>query len=129
MESTLGISRPAFEWIRSYLSARTLRVNIDDSFSAQQEILWSVSQESGLGPYSSRLPTTLRNTDKKAWSKYPCFIKPINQHAVNIGLANLENCPTDITLIEQGLNEPVGNLGAVFDPNMNMSAQVSILRA
>ena len=24
------------------------------------------------------------------------------------------------------LNEPVGNLGAVFDPNMNMSAHVSI---
>ena len=25
------------------------------------------------------------------------------------------------------LNEPVGNLGAVFDPNMNMSAHVSKL--
>ena len=28
-------------------------------------------------------------------------------------------------VIVPALNEPVGNLGAVFDPNMNMSAYVS----
>ena len=60
--------------------------------------------------------------------------------------AKLENCLTDIyTWMSQNklklnadktevlvmgtlvpvLNEPVGNLGAVFDPNMNMSAHVS----
>ena len=50
-ESTLGIlTRPALEWFRSYLDDRTLRVQIDDSFSASQEILWSVPQGSVLGP-------------------------------------------------------------------------------
>ena len=46
MESTLGITGPALEWFRSYLGDRTLRVQIDDSFSASQEILWSVPQGS-----------------------------------------------------------------------------------
>ena len=50
MESTLGITGPALEWFRSYLGDRTLRVQIDDSFSASQEILWSVPQGSVLGP-------------------------------------------------------------------------------
>ena len=39
MESTLGITGPALEWFPSYLGDRTLRVQIDDSFSASQEIL------------------------------------------------------------------------------------------
>ena len=37
MESTLGIIGPALEWFRSYLGDRTLRVQIDDSFSASQK--------------------------------------------------------------------------------------------
>ena len=90
-------------------------------------------------------------------------IKPINQRVVDIVVAKLENCLTDIyTWMSQDklilnadktevlvmgnpqmrakssipsitvngvivpvLNEPVGNLGAVFDPIMNMSARVS----
>ena len=50
MESTLGITGPALEWFRSYLGDRTLQVQIDDSFSASQEVLWSVPQGSVLGP-------------------------------------------------------------------------------
>ena len=51
------------------------------------------------------LPPTLRNTDKKAWSRTPCLcddtqlyisIKPINQRVGDIGVAKLENCLTDI---------------------------------
>ena len=48
MESTLGIIGPALKWFRSHLCDRTLRVQID-SFSASQEILWSLSQGSVLG--------------------------------------------------------------------------------
>ena len=50
MESTLCIIGPALEWFRSYLGDRTLRVQIDDLFSASQETLWSVPQGSVLGP-------------------------------------------------------------------------------
>ena len=34
MESTLGVTGPALKWFRSYLCNCTLRVQIDDSFSA-----------------------------------------------------------------------------------------------
>ena len=50
MESTLGITGPVVEWFLSYLGDRTLRDQIDDSFSALQEILWSVPHGSVLGP-------------------------------------------------------------------------------
>ena len=56
MESTLDITGPAPEWFLSYLGGRTLRVQIDDSFS----------------------------------------IKPINHCVVDIGVAKLENCLTNI---------------------------------
>ena len=90
-------------------------------------------------------------------------VNPLNQRVVEIGVAKMENCPTDIyTWMSQNqlqlnayktevlvmgiphmrakisipsitvygvivsvLNGPVGNLDAVFDPNMNMSAHVS----
>ena len=90
-------------------------------------------------------------------------IKSINQRVVNMGVAMLENCLTNIytwmsqnklklnedmtevlvigtpqmwakisiasssvnSVIVPVLTEPVGNLGVVFDPNMNMSAHVS----
>ena len=90
-------------------------------------------------------------------------IKPITQQAVDIGVARLEGCLTDIyTWMSQNklklnadktevlvlgtpkqqakisvpsislngeivkiLNIPIGNLGSVFDPSMNMAAHVS----
>ena len=173
MESTLGITGPALEWFRSYLGDRTLRVQIDDSFSASQEILWSVPQGSVLGPllfliYLLPLGILIRKhgLELHAYAddtQLYISIKPINQRVVDEGVAKLENCLTDIyTWMSQNklklnadktevlvmgtpqmrakisipsitvngvivpvLNEPVGNLGAVFDPNMNMSAHVS----
>ena len=173
MESTLGITGPALEWFRSYLGDRTLRVQIDDSFSASQEILWSVPQGSVLGPllfliYLLPLGILIRKhgLELHAYAddtQLYISIKPINQSVVDEGVAKLENCLTDIyTWMSQNklklnadktevlvmgtpqmrakisipsitvngvivpvLNEPVGNLGAVFDPNMNMSAHVS----
>ena len=109
---------------------------------------------------------TRKNHDKQHWvtkTFQTLVLKPINQLVVDEGVANLENCLTDIyTWMSQNklklnadktevlvmgtpqmrakisilsitvngvivpvLNEPVGNLGAVFDPNMNMSAHVS----
>ena len=173
MESTLGITGPALEWFRSYLGDRTLRVQIDDSFSASQEILWSVPQGSVLGPllfliYLLPLGILIRKhgLELHAYAddtQLYISIKPINQRVVDEGVAKLENCLTDIyTWMSQNklklnadktevlvmgtpqmrakisipsitvngvivpvLNEPVGNLGAVFDTNMNMSAHVS----
>ena len=78
MENTLGITGPALEWFRSYLGDRTLRVQIDDSFSASQEILWSVdcTTRISVGPSAlPDLPPTLRNTDTKAWSRTPCLCR------------------------------------------------------
>ena len=173
MESTLGITGQALEWFRSYLGDRTLRVHIDDSFSASQEILWFVPQGSVLGPllfliYLLPLGILIRKhgLELHAYAddtQLYISIKPINQRVVDEGVAKLENCLTDIyTWMSQNklklnadktevlvmgtpqmrakisipsitvngvivpvLNEPVGNLGAVFDPNMNMSAHVS----
>ena len=173
MGSTLGITGPALEWFRSYLGDRTLRVQIDDSFSASQEILWSVPQGSVLGPllfliYLLPLGILIRKhgLELHAYAddtQLYISIKPINQRVVDEGVAKLENCLTDIyTWMSQNklklnadktevlvmgtpqmrakisipsitvngvivpvLNEPVCNLGVVFDPNMNMSVHVS----
>ena len=105
MESTLGITGPALERFRSYLGERTLRVQIDDSFSASQEILWSVPQGSVLGPlffliYLLPLGILIRkhglelNTYADDTQLY-ISIKPINQRVVE-GVTKLENCLTDI---------------------------------
>ena len=50
MENTLGIRGQALAWFKSYLSGHTLRIKIDKSFSVLQDILWSIPQESVLGP-------------------------------------------------------------------------------
>ena len=106
MESTLGITGPALEWFRSYLGDRTLRVQIDDSFSASQEILWSVPQGSVLGLllfliYLLPLGILIRKhgLELHAYAddtQLYISIKPINQRVVDEGVAKLENCLTDI---------------------------------
>ena len=106
MESTLGITGPAFGWFRSYLGDRTLRVQIDDSFSTSQETLWSVPQGSVLGPllfliYLLPLGILIRKhgLELHAYSvntQLYISTKPINQRVVDIGVAKLENCLTDI---------------------------------
>ena len=83
MESTLGIIGPALEWFRSYLGDHTLRVQIDDSFSASQGILWSVPQGSVLGPLLLTIYLLLLEI-------------LIRKHGLEVGLAKLENCLTNI---------------------------------
>ena len=89
---------PNLKWVRSYLSDCTLRVQIDDSFSASQLILLSVPQESVLGPllflvYLLSLGILLQRHGLKlhAYADDTQLYIPINQHAINIGVAKLEN--------------------------------------
>ena len=173
MENTLGITGPALDWFRSYLSGRTLRIQIDKSFSELQDILWSVPQGSVLGPFLSLiyllpLGILIRKHGLELHiyaddTQLYLSIRPTSQRAVDIGVAKLERCLTDIyTWMSQNklklnadktevlvlgtphqrakvnvpsisvngeivpiLHKPIGNLGAVFDPSMDMSAHVS----
>ena len=173
MENTLGITGQALAWFKSYLSGRTLRIKIDKSFSELQDILWSVPQGSVLGPLlfliyllphgklirKHGLELHIYADDTQLY----LAIKPITQQAVDIGVARLEGCLTDIYSwmsqnklklnadktevlvlgtprqrakisvpsisvngeIVKILDIPIGNLGSVFDPSMNMAAHVS----
>ena len=173
MENTLGITGQALAWFKSYLSGRTLRIKIDKSFSELQDILWSVPMGSVLGPllfliYLLPLGKLIRKHGLELHiyaddTQLYLAIKPITQQAVDIGVARLEGCLTDIyTWMSQNklklnadktevlvlgtpkqrakisvpsisvngeivkiLNIPIGNLGSVFDPSMNMAAHVS----
>ena len=106
MESTLGTTGPALEWFCSYLGDRTLRVQIDDTFSTSQEILWSVPQGSVLGPllfliYLLPLGILIRKNGLELHAyandtQLYISIKPIIQRVVDIGVAKLKNCLIDI---------------------------------
>ena len=106
MENTLGITGQALAWFKSYLSGRTLRIKIDKSFSELQDILWSVPQGSVLGPllfliYLLHLGKLIRKHGLELYiyaddTQLYLAIKPITQQAVDIGVARLESCLTDI---------------------------------
>ena len=49
MESVLGVKGSAIQWFKSYLLGRKQWIKINDNFSENQEILWSVPQGSVLG--------------------------------------------------------------------------------
>ena len=49
MESVLGVKGSALQWFKSYLLGRKQRIKINDDFSENQEILWSVPHGSVLG--------------------------------------------------------------------------------
>ncbi len=50
METTLGVTGTAIEWFRSYLTDRTLQVQIDGSVSTPHKVTHGVPQGSVLGP-------------------------------------------------------------------------------
>ena len=150
---TLGITAPALGWLRSYLGDRTLRVLIDDSFSTTQEILWSVPQASVLGPLlflihlllgilirkhglehayaddTQKLENCL--ADIYTWmSQNKLKFNAEKKEVLSMGTPQMQAKISIPSIKVNGvivpvLNEPVGNLGAVFDTNMNMSAHVS----
>ena len=106
MENTLGITGQALAWFKSFLSGRTLCIKIDKSFSELQDILWSVPQGSVLGPllfliYLLPFGKLIRKHVLKLHiyaddTQLYLSIKPITQQAVDIGVARLEGCLTDI---------------------------------
>ena len=49
IESVLAVKGSALQWFKSYLLCRKQRITINDDFSENQEILWSVPQGSVLG--------------------------------------------------------------------------------
>ena len=106
MEKTLGITGQALAWFTSYQSGRTLRIKIDKSFSELQDIMWYVPQGSVLRPLLFLIyPLPLGKLIRKHGLELHIYadgtqlylsIKPISQQAVNIGVARLEGCLTDI---------------------------------
>ena len=93
-------------WFKSYLSGRTLRIKIDKLFSKLQDILWSVPHGSVLGPllflmYLIPLGKLIRKHGSELHiyadvTQLYLSIKPITQQAVDLGVARLEGCLTDI---------------------------------
>ena len=106
MENTLGITGQALASFKSYLSGRTIRIKIDKSFSELQDILWSVPQESVLGPllhliYLLPFGKLIRKHGLELHiyaddTQLYLSLKPITQQAVDIGVPRLEGCLTDI---------------------------------
>ena len=106
MENTLGITGQALASFKSYVSGRTRRIKIDKSFSELQDMLWSVPQGSVLGPllfliYLLPLGKLIRKHGLELHiyeddTQLYLAIKPINQQAVDIGVARLEGSLTDI---------------------------------
>ena len=70
MESTLGITGPALEWFRSPYSSSSDRWFILRITGNPMVCTTRIS----VGPSAlPDLPPTLRNIDKKAWSRTPCL--------------------------------------------------------
>ena len=62
LHNQFGIGDTALEWFRSYLSDRTIKVQIKESFSAELELPLSVPQGSCAGPVAYNLDaSTLQN--------------------------------------------------------------------
>ena len=101
-----GITGQALDLFKSYLSGRTLRIKIEKSFSELQYILWSVPQGSVLRPllfliYFLPLGKLIRKHGLELHiyaddTQLYFAIKPITQQAVDIGVARLEGCLTNI---------------------------------
>jgi hypothetical protein len=62
LHNQFGICDTALEWFRSYLNDRTIKVQIQESFSAELELPFSVPQGSCAGPVAYNLyASTLQN--------------------------------------------------------------------
>ena len=109
MESVLGVKVSALQWFKSYLLGRKQRIKINDDFSENQEILWSVPQGSVLGallfliyiiPLAELIRTYGLNNHGYADDTQLClsFKKTSDNATVKCEILNLEKCLCDISV-------------------------------
>ena len=109
MESVLGVKGSALHWFKSYLLGRKQRIKINDDFSENQEIQWSVPQGSVLGAllfliYIIPLAQLIRSYDLNnhgyADDTQLClsFKKTSDNAIVKCEILNLEKCLCDISV-------------------------------
>ena len=110
MESVLGVKGSALQWFKSYLLGRKQRIKINDDFSENQEILWSVvPQGSVLGallfliyiiPLAEQIRTYGLNNHGYADDTQLClsFKKTSDNAIVKREILNLEKCLCDISV-------------------------------
>jgi hypothetical protein len=107
IQTSLGITGPALEWIRSYLTSRKQAVRINGTTSDAQSLDCGVPQGSVLGPllflaYILPLGVLIKSyglhmhgyaDDTQIYVTLP---KPSDQHGVQNCIVNLENCLSDV---------------------------------
>ena len=109
MESVLGVKGSALQWFKSYLLGRKQRIKINDDFSENQEILWSVPQGSVLGallfliyiiPLAQLIRSYGLNNHGYADDTQLClsFKKTSDNAIVKREILNLEKCLCDISV-------------------------------
>ena len=109
MESVLGVKGSALQWFKSYLLGRKQRIKINDDFSENQEILWSVPQGSVLGallfliyiiPLAQLIRSYGLNNHGYADDTQLClsFKKTSDNAIVKCEILNLEKCLCDISV-------------------------------
>ena len=109
MESVLGVKGSALQWFKSYLLGRKQRIKINDDFSENQEILWSVTQGSVLGallfliyiiPLAQLIRSYGLNNHGHADDTQLCLLskKTSDNAIVNREILNLEKCLCDISV-------------------------------
>ena len=109
MESVLGVKGSALQWFKSYLLGRKQRIKINDDFSENQEILWSVPQGSVLGallfliyiiPLAQLIRSYGLSNHGYADDTQLClsFKKTSDNAIVKSEILNLEKCLCDISV-------------------------------
>ena len=109
MESVLGVKGSALQWFKSNLLGRKQRIKINDDFSENQEILWSVPQGSVLGallfliyiiPLAQLIRSYGLNNHGYADDTQLClsFKKTSDNAIVKREILNLEKCLCDISV-------------------------------
>ena len=109
MESVLGVKGSALQWFKSYLLGWKQRIKINDDFSENQEILWSVPQGSVLGAllfliYIISLAQLIRsyNLNNHGYADDSQLSLPFNKTSDNAivqrEFLNLEKCLCDISV-------------------------------
>ena len=109
MESVLGVGGSALQWFKSYLLGRKQRIKVNDDFSENRKILWSVPQGSVLGallfvkyiiPLAQLIRSCGLNCHGYADDTQLClsFKKTSDSAIVKCEILNLGKCLCDISV-------------------------------